>query len=318
MQNSGVKRCCQQKRGKKRMSQKITVQDLLEAGVHFGHQVKRWNPKMKEYVYGVRNGIYIIDITKTMQQMVDACNYLQTVVYNGGDIIFVGTKRQAQEIIKEAAINCGMYYVSDRWLGGILTNNSTIRKSISKMRAMDKEIEEGSSKMSKKELSSLARKSEKIHRNLDGISEMKKLPAAIVVVDVCNEDIAVKEAKKLNIPVVGIVDTNGNPETVDYPIAGNDDAIRSIRLLVSVISDSVKIAAELYQKKTAEEKAEKAKKKAEEGSEEGSEEAREEKKRNRSKSASSESDKRRPAAARRPVARKPAIKKNDDAAQAQA
>ncbi len=300
------------------MSQKITVQDLLEAGVHFGHQVKRWNPKMKEYVYGVRNGIYIIDITKTMQQMVDACNYLQTVVYNGGDIIFVGTKRQAQEIIKEAAINCGMYYVSDRWLGGILTNNSTIRKSISKMRAMDKEIEEGSSKMSKKELSSLARKSEKIHRNLDGISEMKKLPAAIVVVDVCNEDIAVKEAKKLNIPVVGIVDTNGNPETVDYPIAGNDDAIRSIRLLVSVISDSVKIAAELYQKKTAEEKAEKAKKKAEEGSEEGSEEAREEKKRNRSKSASSESDKRRPAAARRPVARKPAIKKNDDAAQAQA
>ena len=300
------------------MSQKITVQDLLEAGVHFGHQVKRWNPKMKEYVYGVRNGIYIIDITKTMQQMVDACNYLQTVVYNGGDIIFVGTKRQAQEIIKEAAINCGMYYVSDRWLGGILTNNSTIRKSISKMRAMDKEIEEGSSKMSKKELSSLARKSEKIHRNLDGISEMKKLPAAIVVVDVCNEDIAVKEAKKLNIPVVGIVDTNGNPETVDYPIAGNDDAIRSIRLLVSVISDSVKIAAELYQKKTAEEKAEKAKKKAEEGSEEGSEEAREEKKRNRSKSASSESDKRRPAAARRPAARKPAIKKNDDAAQAQA
>lgn len=264
------------------MSQKITVQDLLEAGVHFGHQVKRWNPKMKEYVYGIRNGIYIIDITKTMQQLADACNYLQTVVYDGGDIIFVGTKRQAQEIIKEAAVNCGMYYVSDRWLGGILTNNSTIRKSISKMRAIDKEIEEGSSKMSKKELSSLSRKSEKIHRNLDGISDMRKLPAAIVVVDVCNEDIAVKEAKKLNIPVVGIVDTNGNPDTVDYPIAGNDDAIRSIRLLVSVISDSVKIAAELYQKKAAEEKAEKAKKKAEEALEESDKKAKEEKKQSRS------------------------------------
>lgn len=291
------------------MSQKITVQDLLEAGVHFGHQVKRWNPKMKEYVYGVRNGIYIIDITKTMQQLADACNYLQTVVHNGGDIIFVGTKRQAQEIIKEAAANCGMYYVSDRWLGGILTNNSTIRKSISKMRAIDKEIEEGCSKMKKKELSSLARKSEKIHRNLDGISEMKNLPAAIVVVDVCNEDIAVKEARKLNIPVVGIVDTNGNPETVDYPIAGNDDAIRSIRLLVSIISDSVKIAAELYQKKSAEEKAEKAKKKAEEAVEGDSEEDREEKKRTaRSKSAAS-SDKKRPIAPRKPVARKPAAKK---------
>lgn len=284
------------------MSQKITVQDLLEAGVHFGHQVKRWNPKMKEYVYGVRNGIYIIDITKTMQQLADACNYLQTVVHNGGDIIFVGTKRQAQEIIKEAATNCGMYYVSDRWLGGILTNNSTIRKSISKMRAIDKEIEDSGSKMKKKELSSLARKSGKIHRNLDGISEMRKLPAAIVVVDVCNEDIAVKEAKKLNIPVVGIVDTNGNPETVDYPIAGNDDAIRSIRLLVSVISDSVKIAAELYQKKAAEEKAEKAKKKAEETTEENTKEVKEEKKRTRSKSVSSDK-------------KKPVAKKNKEAAQ---
>jgi len=295
------------------MSQRITVQDLLEAGVHFGHQVKRWNPKMKEYVYGIRNGIYIIDITKTMKQLADACNFLQTVVYNGGDIIFVGTKRQAREIIKEAAANCGMYYISDRWLGGILTNNSTIRKSINKMRTIDKEIEENSSKMSKKELSSLSRKSEKIHRNLDGISEMKKLPAAIVVVDVCNEDIAVKEAKKLNIPVVGIVDTNGNPESVDYPVAGNDDAIRSIRLLVSIISDSVKVAAELYQKKTAEEKAEKAKKKAEESAEERSEEGKEEKKKFRRSKSSSSSDKKKPAV-KKAIAKKSTTKKSGNPA----
>ena len=287
------------------MSQKITVQDLLEAGVHFGHQVKRWNPKMKEYVYGVRNGIYIIDITKTMHQLADACNYLQTVVYGGGDIIFVGTKRQAQEIIKEAAKNCGMYYVSDRWLGGILTNNSTIRKSINRMRSIDKQIEDGGSKMSKKEISSLARKSEKLHKNLDGICEMRKLPAAIVIVDVCNEDIAVREAKKLNIPVVGIVDTNGNPEAVDYPIAGNDDAIRSIRLLLGVISDSLKTAAELYQKKSAEEKAEKEKRKAEGIVEEDTEEVKEEKERTRAAS-----DKRRPAA-RKPITRKHAAKKEE-------
>lgn len=289
------------------MSQRITVQDLLEAGVHFGHQVKRWNPKMKEYVYGVRNGIYIIDITKTMHQLVDACNYLQSVVYDGGDIIFVGTKRQAQEIIKEAAKNCGMYYVSDRWLGGILTNNSTIRKSISKMHSIDKEIEENGSKMNKKELSSLSRKAEKLHKNLDGICEMRKLPAALVVVDVCNEDIAVREAKKLNIPIVGIVDTNGDPEVVDYPIAGNDDAIRSIRLLVSIVSDSVKTATELYQKKTAEERAEKEKRKAEEAAEEEAKEGREEKKKTRNIS----HDKKR-ISDRKPATKNPVTKKAEE------
>ena len=246
------------------MSGKVTIQDLMECGVHFGHQVKRWNPKMKEYVYGVRNGISIIDLTKTMHQLADACNFLQGVVYKGGDILFVGTKRQAQEIIKQSAEKSGMFYISERWLGGTLTNNATIRKSISRMRAIDRTIEKDSSSMSKKELASLNRKGEKLHRNLDGISEMRKLPAALVIVDSRKEHIAVKEAQKLKIPIVAIVDTNGNPEDADYPIPGNDDAIRSIRIMTNVICDSITIAAELYRVKAAEEKAEKAKIRAEE------------------------------------------------------
>ncbi len=246
------------------MSGKVTIQDLMECGVHFGHQVKRWNPKMKEYVYGVRNGIYIIDLAQTMHQLADACNFLQGVVYKGGNVLFVGTKRQAQEIVKQAAEKSGMYYVSERWLGGTLTNNATIRKSVNRMRTIDKTIEKSSNSMTKKELASLNRKGEKLHRNLDGISEMKKLPAALVIVDTCHEGIAVKEAKKLRIPIVAIVDTNGNPEDVEYPIPGNDDAIRSIKVITNVIGDSISVAAELYRAKAAEEKAEKAKKRAEE------------------------------------------------------
>lgn len=286
------------------MSQRIAVQDLLEAGVHFGHQLKRWNPKMKEYVYGVRNGIHIIDITKTMHKLAEAARFLQSIAMNGGDILFVGTKRQAQEIVKEAAQNAGMFHISERWLGGILTNNSTIRKSINRMNSIQKEIEDTSSRLNKKEISSLSRKLEKLHKNLDGISEMKKLPAAIVVVDICNEDIAVKEARKLKIPVVGIVDTNGNPENVEFAIPGNDDAVRSIRILVSVLSDAVAAAAEIYRKKAAEEKLERAKKKAEEDAEK--DKVREEK---RSQPRAPRTDfpepKRKPAAA----TRKPAEKK---------
>jgi len=249
------------------MSQKITIQDLMESGVHFGHQVKRWNPKMKNYVYGTRNGISIIDLTKTMRNLAEACNFLQTTVYNGGNILFVGTKRQAQEIVKQAAESSGMYYVSERWLGGTLTNNSTIRKSINRMYTIDKKMEDEGSKMTKKELASLNRKSNKLHRNLDGISSMKRLPAAIVIVDICNEEIAMKEARKLNIPIIAIVDTNGNPDNAEYPIPGNDDAIRSIRIMTSVLSDSITVAAELYRAKAAEEKAERAKKKAAEDAE---------------------------------------------------
>ena len=246
------------------MAEKITVQDLMECGVHFGHQVKRWNPKMKDFVYGVRNGIHIIDLTKTMVQLADACNFLQKVVYDGGNVLFVGTKRQAQAIVREEAEKTGMFYMSERWLGGTLTNHATISKSINKMRAIDRQIENDSKKMTKKELSSLARKSDKLHRNLDGISQMRKMPAAIVIVDTCNEGIAIKEAQKLHIPIVAIVDTNADPEEVSYPVPGNDDAIRSIKILTKVIGDSVSVAAELYRQKAAEEKAEKAKKRAEE------------------------------------------------------
>lgn len=228
---------------------KITIQDLLEAGCHFGHQTKRWNPKMKHYVYGVKNGISIIDLTKTMFQINDACNFLQHVVSRGGDLLFVGTKRQAQEVIRESAEATGMFYVSERWLGGTLTNNVTIRKSIAKMTEIDKLLsDDEAGKMKKKELSQLTRRTEKLHRDLDGIFDMKKLPAAMIVVDICNDDIAIREARKLNIPVVAIVDTNADPSLVDYPIVANDDAVKSIKLIMDIIIDSIKVAAEINKK----------------------------------------------------------------------
>ncbi len=246
------------------MAEKVTIQHLLEAGCHFGHQVKRWNPKMKDYVYGVKSGIYIIELTKTMRLLAEACNYLQHNVNNGGEILFVGTKRQAQEIVKEAAAKSGMHFVAERWLGGTLTNNATIRRSISRMREIDGIMTSKGEHMSKKELSSLKRQSERLHRNLDGISNLKKLPSALVVVDVCNEDIAVREARKLKIPIVGIVDTNGDPELVDYPIPANDDAIRSIKIIIDVLVGSIAVAADLYRKRWAEEQAANAARKAEE------------------------------------------------------
>ena len=245
------------------MAEKVTIQNLLEAGVHFGHQVKRWNPKMKDYVYGVKSGIYIIDLTKTMRLLADACNFLQHSVANGGEILFVGTKRQAQEIVKEAAEKCGMHFVSERWLGGTLTNNATIRKSIGRMREIDGIMTSKGEKMAKKELASLRRQSERLHRNLDGISNLKQLPSVLVVVDVCNEDIAVREARKLKIPIVGIVDTNGDPELVNYPIPANDDALRSIKIITDVLVGSVALAAELYRKRYAEDQAAAAAKRAE-------------------------------------------------------
>ena len=246
---------------------KISINDLLEAGCHFGHQTRRWNPKMKEYVYGAKNGISIIDLTKTMYQIAEACNFLQRVVANGGDILFVGTKRQIREVIKNLAEETGMFHVSERWLGGTLTNNVTIRKSISKMAEIDKTLESDAAKgMKKKEVAVLARRAEKLHRDLDGIVGMKRLPAALVVVDVCNELNAVREANKLNIPIVAIVDTNGDPSLVDYPVAANDDAVKSVQIITSLFAEAVKIAREIHQKKVAEERdaAEAAKKLAQE------------------------------------------------------
>ena len=232
---------------------KVTIKDLLEAGVHFGHQTKRWNPKMKHFVYGAKNGISIIDLTKTMRQIADACNFLQHRITGGGKVLFVGTKRQAQQLIKESAEKTGMFYVTERWLGGTLTNNVTIRKSIEKMRESDKILAAGTeSSMKKKELSAINRKAQKLHRDLDGIADMKHLPAVMLVVDVCHNDIAVCEARKLNIPIVGIVDTNGDPELVDYPIAANDDAVRSIKIILDVLVDAIGVGTELHHKKVIE------------------------------------------------------------------
>ncbi|MBO7147804.1 MAG: 30S ribosomal protein S2 [Lentisphaeria bacterium] len=233
----------------------LTVKDLLEAGCHFGHQTKRWNPKMKEFVYGSKNGISIIDITKTIYQIADACNFLQRSVVNGGKILFVGTKRQAQQIVREAAEATDMYYMMERWMGGTLTNNTTIRKSIRKMQEIDATISDENTSLKKKEIAVLSRTAEKLHRDLDGIATMKKLPDVVVVIDVCHDEIAVKEARKLNIPIVAIVDTNGNPENIDYPIAANDDAVKSIKVIMDTFIETIKDASEIWGRKAAEEKA---------------------------------------------------------------
>lgn len=234
----------------------ISVKDLLEAGCHFGHQTKRWNPKMKEFVYGSKNGISIIDLTKTIHQIADACNFLQRTVMNGGNILFVGTKRQAQQIVKEAAEATNMDYVAERWMGGILTNNVTIRKSIKRMQEIDAIIsDEAASGLKKKEIVTLTRQTEKLHRDLDGIANMKRLPDVLIVIDVCHNYNAVKEAQKLNIPIVAIVDTNGDPEGIDYPIAANDDAVKSIKVIMDTFLEAIKDALELYGKRAAEERA---------------------------------------------------------------
>ncbi len=272
MTSSGKNKECRRKsiEKRKRVSKMaITVKDLLEAGCHFGHQTKRWNPKMKEYVYASKSGISIIDITKTIHQIGDACNFLQGLVMRGGEILFVGTKRQAQQIVKDAAEAAGMSYVSERWMGGILTNNVTIRKSIKKMQEIDAILaNEAESGLKKKELVLLARQAEKLHRDLDGIVNMKRLPDALVVIDVCHNQNAVKEAKKLNIPVVAIVDTNGDPEPIDYPIAANDDAVKSIKVIFDTFNEAIKDALEIYEKSAAEKKANEEAAKAEKGDDE--------------------------------------------------
>ena len=250
---------------------KITINDLMEAGCHFGHQTKRWNPRMKHFVYGSKNGISIIDLTKTMHQIADACNFLQHIVADGGEVLFVGTKRQARDITKELAERTGMYHVSERWLGGTLTNNVTIRKSIQKMYDIDKVLnDDAAASMKKKEIAVMARNAEKLHRDLDGIATMKKLPAAVVIIDMSHEMNAVKEANKLGIPIVAIVDTNGDPTVVQYPVAANDDAVKSIQIITDLFADAILVAKDIYQKRVVEErdaKAAAAKKAAEEKAE---------------------------------------------------
>ena len=218
----------------------ITMKEFLEAGVHFGHQTRRWNPKMKEYIYGERNGIYIIDLQKTLKLFKEAAKFLTDLAREGKTVLFVGTKRQAQEAIAEEATRCAMYYVNHRWLGGLLTNHATIQKSIQRLKELEEMSRDGRYELlTKKEVQRLERERHHLEQNLSGIKDMPELPGALFVVDSHKEEIAVQEARKLGIPVVGIVDTNCDPDLVDYVIAGNDDALRAIRLFTSRIADSI-------------------------------------------------------------------------------
>ena len=218
----------------------VAMKQLLEAGVHFGHQTKRWDPKMAEYIYQARNGIHIIDLQKTSKKIDEAYAFVKEIAEEGQDILFVGTKKQAQECVKEAAEKSGMFYVDQRWLGGMLTNFKTIRTRVERLKKLEAMEQDGTfDVLPKKEVAALRNEMEKLEKNLGGIKEMTKLPGAIFVVDPKNERIAVLEAKKLGIPVVGLIDTNCNPEDLDYPIPGNDDAIRAVKLITDVMANAV-------------------------------------------------------------------------------
>ena len=218
----------------------ITMKELLEAGVHFGHQTKRWNPKMKPYIFGARNGIYIIDLQKTVRLFKNAYNFVKESAQAGETILFVGTKKQAQDAIAEEAQRCGMYFVNHRWLGGMLTNFSTVKQSIDRVKRLDTMFnDDATDGYTKKEILKLSKDREKLEKTLGGIKGLNKVPGMIFVVDPKNEEIAVTEARKLGIPVVGIVDTNCDPDFIDYVIPDNDDAIRAIRLLTGKIADAV-------------------------------------------------------------------------------
>ena len=218
----------------------VAMKQLLEAGVHFGHQTRRWDPRMAEYIFQARNGIHIIDLQKTSKKLDEAYAFLKEQAEEGKTVLFVGTKKQAQECMKEAAIKSGMYYVDQRWLGGMLTNFDTIQKRIQRLKDLEKMEEDGTfDVLPKKEVILLKKEMEKLERNLGGIKDMDKLPGVIFLVDPKKERIAILEAKKLNIPVVGIVDTNCNPEDLDYPIPGNDDAIRSVSLIADVMANAI-------------------------------------------------------------------------------
>jgi small subunit ribosomal protein S2 len=218
----------------------ITMKELLEAGVHFGHQTKRWNPRMKEYIFGERNGIYIIDLQKTLKMFKEASKFVTDLTAQGKVILFVGTKRQAQDAIAEEANRCGMFYINQRWLGGLLTNWVTVQKSVKRLQELDDMATDGRyDLLTKKEVIKLERERKHLQANLAGIKNMRRLPDSLFVVDSNNETIAVKEARKLGIPVVAVVDTNCDPTVVDYIIPGNDDALRAIRLFTSKVADSV-------------------------------------------------------------------------------
>lgn len=234
----------------------LSMKDLLEAGVHFGHQTRRWNPKMKRYIYGARNGIYIVDLHQTIKLFQDALDFVQDIVKDGGSVLFVGTKKQAQSAIKEAASKSGQYYVTDRWLGGMLTNWETISQRIVRLKELDRMEEEGYlARLPKKEALKRMEERDKLSRYFEGIREMNEMPKCIFIVDLNKESIAVQEARKLKIPIVAIVDTNCNPDDADMVIPGNDDAIRSIRLVTSKFCEAI-LEVKPIEKETDEEMAE--------------------------------------------------------------
>ena len=218
----------------------VTMKELLEAGVHFGHQTKRWNPKMKEYIFGQRNGIYIIDLQKTIRVFKDALQFIRGVAKSGKEVLMVGTKKQAQDIIRELSLRCESSYVNQRWLGGLLTNFGVIRGSVEKLIELDEMKEDGRwGLLSKKEQSKLEKVYRKLSKNLGGIRNMLELPGALFIIDSTKEEIAILEARKLNIPIVAVVDTNGDPDNIDHPIPGNDDAVRAIELFTSKVSEAI-------------------------------------------------------------------------------
>jgi len=217
----------------------VTMKSLLESGVHFGHQVRRWDPRMKKYIFAERNGIHIIDLQKTVVAIREAYDAIRRIVAEGKSILFVGTKKQAQAIIQKEAQKCGMFYVNNRWLGGMLTNFSTIKKSLARLKRIEKmEVDGTFANLTKKEVANLQKEKNKLEKNLGGIKEMKDLPGAIFIIDTRKELIAIKEARQLGIPIIAVVDTNCNPEGIDYPIPGNDDAIRAISLFTAIIANA--------------------------------------------------------------------------------
>ncbi len=218
----------------------VTMKNLLESGVHFGHQVKRWDPRMKKYIFAERNGIHIIDLQKTIAAIKDGYDEVRKVTASGKSILFVGTKKQAQQAVQKEAERCGMFYVNNRWLGGMLTNFSTIKKSLQRLKKIEKmEIDGTFENLTKKEVAALQKEKAKLEKNLGGIKEMKELPGALFVIDTHKEQIAVAEARRMGIPIIAVVDTNCNPEGIDFPIPGNDDAIRAISLFTSIIANAV-------------------------------------------------------------------------------
>ena len=218
----------------------VTMKNLLESGVHFGHQVKRWDPRMKKYIFAERNGIHIIDLQKTIAAIKDGYDEVRKVTASGKSILFVGTKKQAQQAVQKEAERCGMFYVNNRWLGGMLTNFATIKKSLQRLKKIEKmEIDGTFENLTKKEVSALQKEKVKLEKNLGGIKEMKELPGCIFIIDTHKEQIAVAEARRMGIPIIAVVDTNCNPEGIDYPIPGNDDAIRAISLFTSIIANAV-------------------------------------------------------------------------------